>query len=219
MSLQFVNTDSNHRELTDKDRRLIGRNARRVGAATRRIRGDSRKINVLQIPDFLVSPDEQSDNGEQPQQPPHLTAPSAWSIMSASACSIIDWSVLLQPELSGKVLGHAAAAESNMDPRRWVKICRLTESPLLQVLPLLYGHSTCLDDATECMIARIRCCLRVSVALSETEGILARTYGRAIRSLSTAIARGSVDQDIWYATLLLALFEVGGQFVYPLLLF
>ncbi|KAK5204696.1 hypothetical protein LTR41_009552 [Exophiala xenobiotica] len=55
MELSFINHGTNHRILSVADRSTIRKISRQVGAATRKANGNGRKVNVLQIPDFLIA--------------------------------------------------------------------------------------------------------------------------------------------------------------------
>jgi hypothetical protein len=113
----------------------------------------------------------------------------------------------MQPGLSQKLLADASGVDVNSDPKRWVKICRLTS--VLQFLPHMIGHSKCLDCAIDCLAERVRqCCIQVpDMALAQTQ--LERRYGRALQVLQNALdSSASIDWTVWYTTLLLALFEV-----------
>jgi hypothetical protein len=122
--------------------------------------------------------------------------------------------LLMQPGLSQKLLVDASGAPLNSDPRRWVKICRLTS--ILQFLPPMIGHSKCLDCAIDCLAERVRQCCVTSPDLELAQGQLEMRYGRALQLLQTSLNRPqSIDWTVWYTTLLLALFEVG----YPPLAF
>ncbi len=116
-------------------------------------------------------------------------------------------SLLMQPGLSQKLLVDASSVDVNSDPKRWVKICRLTS--ILQFLPHMIGHSKCLDYAIDCLAERVRQCYIdiPDVALAQNQ--LEKRYGRALQSLQNALdSAESIDWTVWYTTLLLALFEV-----------
>ncbi|KIW88377.1 uncharacterized protein Z519_10946 [Cladophialophora bantiana CBS 173.52] len=116
-------------------------------------------------------------------------------------------SFLMQPGLSQKLLLDASSVGVNSDPRRWVKICRLTA--ILQFLPRMIGHSQCLDYAIDCLAERVRqCCIQSldrELALTQLE----KRYGRALQCLQNALnSSRSIDWTVWYTTLLLTLFEL-----------
>ncbi|EXJ66609.1 uncharacterized protein A1O5_10280 [Cladophialophora psammophila CBS 110553] len=116
-------------------------------------------------------------------------------------------SLLMQPGLSQKLLLDASSVGINSDPRRWVKICRLTT--ILQFLPRMIGHSQCLDYAIDCLAERVRqCCVQSldrELALTQLE----KRYGRALQCLQNALnSSRSIDWTVWYTTLLLTLFEL-----------
>lgn len=198
--VEFINQDASNPNLSEEDRRTIRRVSRRVGAASRRQQGAAPRINTLQVPDFLL---------EQIQRPAQLSPPLPVSPNGRQIPP--ELSVLLQPDLTGIILRYAAANNADADPRRWIKVCRLANDSLIHTLPRIYGYSKCLDDGIHCVITRVRWSF-----LQQTEGQpvesgelqIARAYDRAIRSLADSISSGAVDWTGWYATLLMALFEV-----------
>ena len=116
--------------------------------------------------------------------------------------------LLMQPGLSQKLLVDAAGLDVNSDPRRWVKICRLTS--VLQFLPQMIGQNGCLDCAIDCLAERVRQTCVVSQDRRLERVQLDQRYGRALRLLQSALdSTAKIDWTLWYTTLLLALFEVG----------
>ncbi|OAL18002.1 hypothetical protein AYO22_11158 [Fonsecaea multimorphosa] len=115
--------------------------------------------------------------------------------------------LLMQPGLSQKLLLEASSVGVNADPRRWVKICRLTT--ILQFLPQMIGHSKCLDYAIDCLAQRVRQCCVQNPDRELTLTQLERRYGRALQSLQNALnSSRNIDWTVWYTTLLLTLFEL-----------
>ncbi|KIW30844.1 uncharacterized protein PV07_02537 [Cladophialophora immunda] len=116
-------------------------------------------------------------------------------------------SLLMQPGLSQKLLLDASSVGVNSDPRRWVKICRLTT--ILQFLPRMIGHSKCLDYAIDCLAERVRQCCVQSPDREQALTQLERRYGRALQCLQNALnSARDIDWTVWYTTLLLTLFEL-----------
>lgn len=100
------------------------------------------------------------------------------------------------------------------DANRLFKIMSLTARPFLQHLPSHYGQLPFLDEAIECLIARLHDTVPVlrSDTDSESGHRVSPTalYGKALTSL-----RSAIDSDIthnlsyiWFAIMLLTLFEV-----------
>lgn len=233
MQLEFINKDGEKKTLSDADRRTIRSVSRRVGAATRRERGLLARINTLQMPDFLTQQDHTGVTLPQPLalrpnlrspwsgssprrlaiQPierlqPGLIIPSSSPLLASMSVTHDDLSALMKPDIANNILRHAATADVNSNPRRWVKICQLVQASVIQILPQLYGYSTCLDDSVDCLILRIS---QLHFPESEAQSnytLVDQMYRRAIRSLSSALSSGVVDRTVWYATLLMALFEV-----------
>lgn len=232
MPIEFIHQDTKNPTLSDADHQTIRRVSRRAGAATRRGRGVGKKVNALQMPDFLIlqwsytkqlstrltyesslqSPQlnrglnvRQSDHSYN-NPPPSIPFPPTFAPNGRRIPG--EMSILMQPDTTANLLRYAAITDANSNPRKWVKICRLAQDSVLQLIPQLYGRSKCLDDSIDCVVTRVRQCF-----LSGTEGQagqidLSRIYGRAVRSLSATLTDTAVDWTVWYASLLLALFEV-----------
>lgn len=118
-----------------------------------------------------------------------------------------DVHIFMLPGLSAKLLARTASTDAHNNDIRWVKACRLGQESVLGPLPQRYGYRRCLDDAIDCVAGRMR------LTLSPNDDRLAqlqidRLYGRALRSLNVALSLGYVDWTVWYATVLLLLFEV-----------
>ncbi|OAG38114.1 hypothetical protein AYO21_07704 [Fonsecaea monophora] len=174
----------------------------------------------------LVAP-ENDTASQHPPQPKHTRPPAdqtlarhadGWRYAVSIAPPLSPWpstinspeyvSLLMQPGLSQKLLLDASSVGVNSDPRRWVKICRLTT--ILQFLPQMIGHSKCLDYAIDCLAERVRqCCVQSRVRDQLVLTQLERRYGRALQCLQNALnSSRSIDWTVWYTTLLLTLFEL-----------
>ena len=249
MKLEFINQDAQKRTLSVVDRHTIRKVSRLVGAATRKAQGPAKRINTLQLPDFLVpqrqerqeiaklGADSKRENRSRGYLQRHLetsaeislsySSPDVWDQRLSHDRSYLpnipfplpflpngrkipnDLAIFTQPDLTASLLRRAAVADVNANPRRWVKICRLAQESVLQVLPQRYGYSRCLDDAIDSVTGRIQQYLGQDAENQLNHTRVKRAYGRALRSLQTALASSnSVDWTVWYATLLLALFEV-----------
>lgn len=196
--VEFINLAANNSALSEEDRRTIRSVSRRVGAASRRKRNV--KVNTLQVPDFIL---------DQVRQPSNLS-PSL-PLSSNGRHVPTELSIVLQPSLTADIIRHAAANNADADPRRWIKVCRLANDSLIHLLPQVYGYDKCLDDCIDGVVTRFRWSFLQRSGGSSTaakEIQLALAYDRAIRSLGQTISSGVVDWTGWYATLLMALFEV-----------
>ena len=111
------------------------------------------------------------------------------------------------PGITAKLLAHVVSRDVHNNQLRWVKASRLGQESILGLLPRRYGHSNCLDDAINCVAGRMRLSL-VESDDRHAQWQVDRLYGRALRSLSTALSSDPVDWTAWYATMLLLLFEV-----------
>lgn len=100
------------------------------------------------------------------------------------------------------------------DANRLFKIMMLTARQFLQHLPSHYGQLTFLDEAIECLIARLHDTVPLLRTQTERESgnrvSPTALYGKALTSL-----RSAIDTDltqnlsyIWFAIMLLTLFEV-----------
>ncbi|OAP64151.1 hypothetical protein AYL99_00123 [Fonsecaea erecta] len=149
-----------------------------------------------------LSPGEPS--ARRSRTPPLAPPLSLWPSQTDSPDYVF---LLMQPGLDQKLLLEASSMGVNSDPRRWVKICRL--STILQFLPQMIGHTRCLDYAIDCLTERVRqCCVQSpdrEMALTQLE----RRYGRALQCLQNTLnSSRNIDWTVWYTTLLLTLFEL-----------
>ena len=130
-----------------------------------------------------------------------------------------EFFILMQPDLISRLLSNTAPAEVVTNPKRWLKICRLAQQSVVQVLPQRYGHSGCLDDAIDLVSRRVRLCFVLDEDRNLAQRQVERAYLRSLRSLQVALgSKDSVSWDVWYATLLLCLFEVWKSCTFVLLL-
>lgn len=240
MDLSFINQGANTRGLSEADRSTIRRISRQVGAATRKANSNGKKVNTLQIPDFLISSlgasgEVQAPSANSPKRDKLLKAkPKGLDLRSqniSNDASVDEqgmtaipvslsfkpngrlippaMSVFMLPELTSKLLDYAITVDLLANPARWVKTFRLSSPSALQVLPQRYGYSKCLDDAIDCAAGRIQLCLAGDKPGQSDKLEVDKLYGRALRSLSLALASSSpVDWTVWYATLTLLLSEV-----------
>ncbi|KAK6364246.1 hypothetical protein LTS17_012417 [Exophiala oligosperma] len=241
MQLSFINQGANTRSLSEADRSTIRRISRQVGAATRKANGNGKKVNKLQIPDFLMS----SLGANYEVQAPLTNAPGCHKLLKprpkvsdlrskkipSNAPEGEQWmtaipaslsfkpngrpipsgiSVFMLPDLTAKLLDYATTVDLLANPARWIKAFRLSNPSALQLLPQRYGYSKCLDDAIDCAAGRIRLCLAGDESAQQSDKLeVDKLYGRALRSLSLAIAAPSpIDWTVWYTTLTLLLAEV-----------
>lgn len=99
------------------------------------------------------------------------------------------------------------------EPNRLCKIMNLTRREFLSHLPSHYGHLPFLDEAMECLMARLHDTvplLRPTNHAPLNQPSPTALYGKALTSLRSAID-GDLTRNltyIWFAILLLTLFEV-----------
>lgn len=116
---------------------------------------------------------------------------------------------LMQPDLISRLLRLASVTDALSNPKRWLNICRLAQQSVVHVLPQRYGHSGCLDDAIACVGSRLDQCFVAEENRLACQRQVEKDYVRALRSLQAKLnSPDSVNWDVWYATLLLCLFEV-----------
>ena len=131
MAFEFVVTNQSNPHMTAAGRRIVLKQSRKAGAQSR-ARQITKKVNELQIPDFLLVDGRRIHHSQVVhlgQWPPIRPAISDLKCM-------IDFSILTQHDLAVKLLQRAAQSEVNEDPRRWIKISRLLASRLFQLLPI-----------------------------------------------------------------------------------
>jgi hypothetical protein len=216
----FVNQDPENRGLSDSDRRTIRGISRRVGAATTK-QGNKANTLTLQSPEKPANrqngsrsrtsrASRASHNAASQRKPRQMSQHSNISLgySPSGHPHSKDISVLVHPNLTVGLLHQAVKADVNSDPRRWLKICRLSRQALLPSLPQLYGHSKCLDDAIACVSLRIQQLFRDEIQDFKSQDMAAALYRRAISSLASALDAPSVNVTVWYSTLLLAFFEL-----------
>lgn len=210
MSWEFVVVNQAYPQLTSSDRQKILKTSRKVGARTRAQRQKvANRVNRLQYPDFLLSNESEAEDERFGRSARLLRAPRSKDLWAQA-----PFSVLLQPELSNKLLQRAAYAVVNRDPRRWIKISRMLDSELIPVMPKLFGKTSYLDSAVICVVQRVHVCFAEPGTRVDK---IPNAYGVAIHGLSAALKKTSPShQDLlhlWYATMLLTFFEVGGLII------
>jgi hypothetical protein len=219
MQREFIVQSVGSRNLSQADLRKIRSVSRRVGAATRRERKTKSQPEVPNDPSRgedstgTLHPEITTTSCIEKGDRDVLTDPrySASVVRAPSSYGRFvppELAVLVQPGLSTHLLRRAAAAERvSSDPKRWVKTLSLMQDSVLHVLPRSYGHSLCLDNAIECVAQRIWLCFTDET--KESGAMIEYKYGRALRSLNTALtSTDGLDSTVWYATSMLALFEV-----------
>jgi hypothetical protein len=105
-------------------------------------------------------------------------------------------------------VGRTTAEALSSDPLQLVNLLRFKQWSYLSYLPSLYGRSACLNDAVDCIIARVRQILAPTGEYGHKEVI--QLYLRAIDSLQKALnsPRQRLEADVLCATEILALYEV-----------
>jgi hypothetical protein len=131
------------------------------------------------------------------------------SILALDNALPIELLTIMQPDLISRLLQLASVTDALSNPKRWLNICRLAQQSVVHVLPQRYGHSGCLDDAIACVGSRLHQCFITEENRLACQRQVEKDYVRALRSLQAKLnSPDSVNWDVWYATLLLCLFEV-----------
>jgi hypothetical protein len=105
-------------------------------------------------------------------------------------------------------VGRATAQALSSDPLQLLKLLDFKQWSYMSYLPSLYGSSACLDNAIDCIIARVRHIIAPNGETGEREVI--RLYLKAIDSLQKALNSPSqrLAPHVLCATEILALYEV-----------
>jgi hypothetical protein len=105
-------------------------------------------------------------------------------------------------------ISRPARQEFLRDPSQIAQLLTKRRQSYFLYLPARYGHSVCLNDATDCLVSRVR------QLLSPNSEVWAKTvlslYVRALNSLQTAVqcSKLCLEADILCAAGILALYEV-----------
>ncbi|KEF63318.1 uncharacterized protein A1O9_01295 [Exophiala aquamarina CBS 119918] len=219
MQIEFIHQDAKNRKLTDVDRRTIRRISRKVGAAARKgkllestanpegVVPELHVVSIDEIPE-LVKEDERMALKRKKLLLEKISGPL--SVLTVSNGLPNELFILMQPNLISRLLQVASLTDALSNPKRWLNICRIAQESVVKVLPQRYGYSGCLDDAIACVGSRVHQCL----IFEEDQKLscqrqVEKDYLRALRSLQTKLSSpDGVSWDVWYATLLLCLFEL-----------
>jgi hypothetical protein len=112
-------------------------------------------------------------------------------------------------------INRAARQEFLAKPSHLSQILTKRRWSYFSYLPSRYGQSTCLNDATDCLVSRVR--QIVSPDGAPWANTVLALYVRALNSLQTAIQCSDVclNADVLCATAILSLFEVYQSTMYP----
>lgn len=123
---------------------------------------------------------------------------------------------ILQKNLLDAVVGRSIGEDAN----RLFKIMSLTQRQFLSHVPAHYGQLLFLDQAIECLVARLHQTIplvKPSIA-SSSAGLRspAALYSKALQSLRVTIENDLVNNlsYVWFATMVLQLFEVRMLFLW-----
>ncbi len=123
---------------------------------------------------------------------------------------------LTDPTLSifqRQLLATLSSQPVGRDAAQLFKVMNLTQKQFLSHLPSHYGHLPFLDEAMECLIAKLHNTVPLLSSHDHTmprHGSPTALYGKALTSLRSAIDHNLTQKltYIWYAVMLLTLFEV-----------
>jgi hypothetical protein len=135
--------------------------------------------------------------------PPKPSANGFELVTMKNNFNIVDLSTLATYHM-----GHATAEALSSDPLQLLRLLDFKQWSHMSYLPSLDGSSACLDDAINCIIARVRQVIAPNGETGEREVI--RLYLMAIDSLQKALNSPSqrLAAHILCATEILALYEV-----------
>ena len=105
-------------------------------------------------------------------------------------------------------VGRVTAQALTIEPSRLIGILQCQQWSYFSYLPGRYGNSSFLDDAVNCVAARVR--QLISYPLGQLSGTILSLYSRALRSLQAVLDDPKLwmEPDVLCATEVLALFEV-----------
>jgi hypothetical protein len=121
------------------------------------------------------------------------------------------FSLLNLSALTTLVLGHANKASFVLGGSSIADVFRRTTSSFLNYLPSRYGKIQELTDATECLIARLKCNLPGTTILDQDN--MSRIYLKALQSLQQALSNenSSKSAETLCSVMLLRLYELMGN--------
>ena len=104
--------------------------------------------------------------------------------------------------------GRIIAQLLSKEPLRLATILRYCQWSYFSFLPSRYGYSTCLDDATHCLAARLRQWV-IAPGDSPSNGVLS-LYSKSLNSLQSALNDPDLflEPEILCATAILGIYEV-----------
>jgi hypothetical protein len=237
MDFEFIVTSDDPGNPSHSTRQLVRRRATREGARTRRRATQPTRVNLLQLPPWLASRLTRSQVGSidlsnfDPSKYPHmryrhhqlsfspfhdsvdlLAPPLTRSISTGPQRSILALQELLEfskHDMSRILLGHQHHSSILLEPLRIQKILNLTCEQFFLGLGERYETSQCLNDAINCLWTYVRQFFSSDVFLVNLNKP-AKCYIQALNSMQMALSEGHTLNriDIWYATLILILYEV-----------
>ena len=211
MTFEFVITDQDRPHISSADRKLVLSRSRTVGARTRALRQKARqRVNQLQMPDFLLDDELEESSSVSSQASSISRGPSPTQWWYSDDFCILDYS-----DLPTQLLKRAARSDVNQNPRRWISISRMLDSPLMRLMPKLSNKAGYLDSALTCVKLRVQISLASPNHSSSESYRMSNCYGASIQGLSKALRKhASRNNDfisVWYTTMLLTFFEVSSS--------
>ena len=154
----------------------------------------------------LTRPDVQPSPGKflwKSRLPPTLSLQGYEAVVAASNFDVVDLSALVSLRL-----GRFACMKFSADPSKLTGLLSCSHTSYLTYLPSRYGHSTCLNDAVDCIIARVQQIIFPTDAKLNSMVIL--RYIKALNSLQKALYSPveCYEAEVLCATEILALYEV-----------
>ena len=105
-------------------------------------------------------------------------------------------------------VGRLTAQALTIEPHRLINILQCRQWSYFTFLPSRYGNCNFLDDAIDCVAARVR--HWISYPSEQLNGTILSLYSRALRGLQAALEDPGLwmEPDVLCATEVLALYEV-----------
>jgi hypothetical protein len=205
-------------------RTLIRKQAMKKAAAARRQAGNYGKHNLLQYPPVFLEncKDPSPEIKNRRKRETHKATTSSRSVLDISLRpsqsgyelmrSVHGWDILNLSALTTFHVDRTTGPGFLAHPSQVADLLHCRQVSYLTFLPSHYGNSSCLQDAANCVAARVREVMLPSTAGTTKQQSRTRSslYVKALvslqRALNSPIQR--LEPDVLCATELLALYEV-----------
>lgn len=234
MNFDFIVETQDSRSINRNKSAIIRKNASKIGAISRKKLGD-RRVNTLQIPDFLLTPGERDEVVEDEKRssksglpkttalPTHIRNNKSdlsdirntfltvsWPISDPYPGSFHALASIVNSDLQSRILQNAFDSSLPEHSLRAAKTPYLVQDVILRKITLCYGQVDCLDNAIQCVWEKMRSYLLPVSEKELAERKTCQLYGRALEGLQSSLFKPSPELAtyLWFATVLLVLYEV-----------